>query len=445
MRRWLLFLILFFPACAPSLKHYDRVEEKLRSHRYEDADQIVEKSQKVYGSRNILLYYLDRGMLLHLAGRYQESNTFFEKAKTAIERLYTESLLSHAGALISNDNLLPYDGEDFEKVLVHLFSALNYAALEQWDEALVEARQVDARLIRFNDKYDQKNVYQNDAFARYLSGVLYETRDEINDALISYRKSFEAFQDYKKDYQTPVPSRLGFDLLKMSDALHLEEEFEGYQKIFPKAASQFPLPKKKTLEGEVVVVAYAGRSPVKEDAFLNTLIPNGEGGTYLLTVAFPKFVARSSDVAYVEASLAKEGARLSLKLDLVEDITAIAKKNLEDRITRITLKTIARATAKYHATRKVRREIAPDKNDPLGQLIGLLGNVYSVATEQSDKRSWLTLPGKIYLGRLALSEGKWDAEVRFFSPSGALLETRRLPGLSVVAGKKRFLLVHTAR
>lgn len=444
MRRWLLILMLFFAACAPSLKHHERVDQHLRTHQYSEADQVVEKNQRGYGDRNILLYYLDRGMLLHLSGRYQESNAFFEKAKTTIDRLYTESLLSHTGALISNDNLLPYDGEDFEKVLVHLFSALNYAAMAKWDEALVEARQVDARLNQFNDRYEKKSVYKKDAFARYLSGVLYETRDEINDALISYRKSYEAFQDYQRDYRTPLPSRLGFDLLKMSDALHFEEEFEAYKNSFPKAAARFPL-QPKPVEGEVVVVAYAGRSPVKADFFINTLIPNGEGGSFLLTVALPTFVERPSGVARAELVFLKDGMRMEAPLDLQEDITAIAKKNLENRVGRITAKAIARATAKYVATREVRRKVARGKDDPVGHLIGILGNVYSVVSEQADTRSWLTLPGRIYLGRVSLPEGDWEAEIRFLGQRGELVEARRFPDVNVERGKKRFLIFHTAR
>jgi len=444
MRRRLFILILLLQACAPSLKHHERVEESLRSHDYLAADQAVAESRGDYGARNTLLYLLDRGMLLHLAGRHAESNTFFEKAKTQMERLYTQSLLTHTGALISNDNLLPYEGEDFEKVLVHLFSALNYAAMEKWDAALVEARQVDARLNLLNDNYDKKNIYKKDAFARYLSGVLYEARGETNDAFISYRKAYDAFRDYRRDYRMSLPSRIGFDLLKTTDALHLNEEFESYKKIFPKAAAQFPL-QQNTFEGELVAVVYVGRSPIKEDFFINAPIPNGQGGTYLLTVALPKFVARASSVTQVELSMQQNERHLRVRLDLLEDITAIAKKNLKDRVGRITAKAIARAAAKYIATREARRKIAPDKNDPVGQLIGALGNVYALTTEQSDKRSWRTLPARIYLGRILLSEGTWAGEVRYLGSQGQVIESRPFSGLRVAAGQKRFMLAHTIR
>jgi len=38
-------------------------------------------------------------------------------------------------------------------------------------------------------KYEGKNKYREDAFIRYVTGVLYESRGGINDAFIAYRKS----------------------------------------------------------------------------------------------------------------------------------------------------------------------------------------------------------------------------------------------------------------
>ncbi|HZR47496.1 MAG TPA: hypothetical protein VFA47_12365, partial [Candidatus Manganitrophaceae bacterium] len=112
-----LFLALFLSACAPSGHYQRQIEQDLLSNRYAEADAIIEKNKESYGDRNRLLYYLDRGMTLHLGGRYEESNAFFEKADAEIERLYTQSISTHAGAMLTNDNLLPYEGEDFEKVL----------------------------------------------------------------------------------------------------------------------------------------------------------------------------------------------------------------------------------------------------------------------------------------------------------------------------------------
>lgn len=440
-----MFFVFFFllAACAPSVHHQKQVEQNLLAHRYDDADKVVEKNQSRYGSRNAVLYYLDRGMLLHLAGRYQESNAFFEKADAEIEQLYTQSASLHAGALLSNDNLLPYEGEDFEKVLLHLFSALNYAALSRWDDALVEARLVDARLNLLNDRYTQKNVYKEDALARYLSGFLYEARGEANDAFISYRKAYDAFQDYQRFYKTPLPPRVGLDLLRLTKILHLSEEQAEYQRTFPQFVSEVSLPQAKS--GELLVVTYEGRSPVKEDRFIDAPVPDGNGGTYLLRVALPHFVPRPSQVHSVEVTFRQGEKVIKQRSDLFEDITAIAKKNLEDHVGRITGKAVARATAKYLAARTAKNEARKKGGRDAEALTGLITNLYSAATEQSDNRSWQTLPGKIRLARTSIPAGLWDVTIGYYSQQGSLIEERTFRDIPVEEGKKRFLIDQTIR
>lgn len=439
-----LLLVFFLSACAPSIHHQKQVEQNLLSHQYTEADAVIEKNKERYGDRNRLLYYLDRGMLLHLGGRYAESNLFFEKADSEIERLYTQSISTHAGAMVTNDNLLPYVGEDFEKVLIHLFSALNYAGMAQWDDALVEARQVDARLNLLNDRDGQKNLYKEDASARYLSGILYEARGEFNDAFISYRKAHDAFQDYKKFYQTPIPARLGFDLIRLSRILHLSEEQEAYQQAFPQAVSLLSSPAPQNV-GEMVVVGYTGRSPIKEDYFVDAPVPDGNGGVYIARVAFPKFVSRPSQVEFAEVTFRQGETVLSQRLDLLEDITAIAKKNLEDHVARISSKAIARAATKYLATRTAKNQAKKKGGKRAEALAGFLGNLYSVVSEESDKRSWQTLPGKIHLARMLLSEGEWEARIGYYGPQGRLIEERHFSALKVQKGVKRFLIDQSPR
>ncbi len=438
-----LFLTFFLPACGPSMHHQRQVEQNLLSHRYAEADAVIEKNKERYGDRNLVLYYLDRGMLLHLAGRYGESNLFFEKADTEIEQLYTQSVSTHAGAMLTNDHLLPYEGEDFEKVLIHLFSALNYAGMMQWDDSLVEARRVDARLNLLNDRYGQKNLYKEDAFARYLAGILYEARGEFNDAFISYRKAYEAFQDYKKFYQTPIPSRIGLDLLRLSKILHLREEHEEYQQVFKSVSSVSSASPQNS--GEMVVVGYTGQSPIKEDYFVDAPVPDGNGGIYIARVGFPKFISRPSQVEFIEVTFRQEEAVFSQRLDLLEDITAIAKKNLEDHVARISSKAIARAASKYLVTRTAKNQAKKKGGEQAEALAGFLGNLYSVVSEESDKRSWQTLPGEIHLARISLPEGEWEAHIRYYGPQGNLIEERRFPGLRVRKGEKRFLIDQTLR
>lgn len=416
-------------------QHYVQVDDRLAQQQYAEADSLVERHKAQYGERNAVLYDLDRAMTLHLAGRYAESNTYLHAAETRMDQLYTKSLTAETGAMFTNDNLLSYEGEDFEKVMVNVTSALNYVYLGQWDEALVEARKVDHKLNLFNDQYAKKNIYKEDAFARYLTGILYEAKGELNDAFIAYRKSYETYQDYQKDYGTPLSPTLPRDLLRVTEALGLSEEHQAYREKFQD--TRWPPQKEFGRQGELIFISLDGRSPFKEDFFIDAPIPDGRGGIYLLRVALPRFVPQPTDVAYAEVHLiGPQGAVASQRTFLMEDITAIAKKNLEDRIGRITAKAIARATAKFVAAREIRKKA---KDNPLTQFLTDVGtNVYSIVSEQSDKRSWRTLPGQIRMVRLPVSPGSYTVAVEYYTFDQRLI-TRKTYEVAIQAGEKKFL------
>jgi len=426
--------------CGPPVQQYVQVDNLLSRQQYAEADAVIVKYKSGYGERNAVLYYFDRGMMLHLAGQYAESNQFLAQAEDRIDQLYTKSVTAEGGAMLVNDNTLPYEGEDFEKVMINVIAALNYVYLGQWDDALVEARKVDHKLDLFNDQYEKKNVYKRDALAQYLSGILYEAKGEVNDAFISYRKAFEAYGDYRKSYATPMPPPLPADLLRTTAALGFTEEHQEYLKQFPD--TRWLTEKELQSQSELIFISYTGRSPVKEDYFITAPVPDVRGGTYLLRVALPKFVPLPDKVGTAEVHLVPaDGGAISQRVFLAEDITAIAKKNLEDRIGRITAKAIARATAKYLASRTIRNQMAQGKgNEALAGFLADVGtNIYSVVSEQSDKRSWRTLPGEIQMARLAVPPGTYTLAIEYYDSAGGLIERKTFPAMTLKAGEKRFV------
>lgn len=441
---FLLIILLFLSSCAPTASYYGQLANAVSQQRYLDADTMVDQHKTPYGERNAVLYHMDRAMTQHLLGQYAESNRHLNQARALIDDLYTRSVTLEAGSMLTNDQLLPYEGEDFEKVMIPLLSALNYALQRQWDDALVEARQVDHMLTLLNDRYEKKNIYREDAFARYLSGILYESRGELNDAFIAYRTAFETYQnDYQSNYGTPMPFDLPESLLRLSDALHLTEELEAYRNQF--SGRSYEPYTQRSLKGEVVLISWNGWSPEKEDLFLDAPIPDGSGGTYLLRVAFPKFVSRPSRIDHTEVRFRQEGWEQRLPAVIVEDITSIARKNLEDRVGRISAKAIARATTKYLASKQARKKALKEGGESAEALVGFLSNIYTVATEQTDKRSWRTLPGLVVMARTALPPGSYDLEVVAVDAAGGIVGRCDLPGVIVEAGKSTFLSCRIAQ
>ncbi len=465
----LLFIIslFFLSACAPVSTHYVLVEKHLMAHDGASADAVVEKEQKGYGERNRLLYALDRGMTLSLSGQYEKSSQMLSDAAQIADELYTESLTRHGAALLTNDNLLPYSGEDFERVMIHLIAALNYAQLGELEGALVESRRVDTQLNSINDRYqDAKNGYKEDAFARYLAGVLYEAQggsEGMNNAFLSYRKAYETYRDWAATYGTAIPPMIGADLLRTTDALSLREEHEEYKKLFPGAIWT----KNRDLksQGEIIVISMHGKSPRKEDEFFDIVIDQniwssilstaiwqshvGSGNLpvspagQLVRLAFPKYIPEKSKVRHLNVSLSGEGAPRSAQSVLMEDITAIAQRNLQDRIARIRIKAITRATIKAFAVKKASDKASEQVPGVGGFLLGKVAEAAAATTEVADKRSWRTLPDEIHLTRIVVPPGNYQVATQFVSQYGESVDTASPRSVSVKAGEKKLIVVRT--
>jgi hypothetical protein len=427
-------LILAFAGCA-SAPRYEALEANLNAGRYEAAAQSLKGDEKRYGANARLLYYFDCLWAEHLAGHYAQSNEFVEKANALIDELYTKSVSKEALAFLGNDMSLPYQGENFERVMLHIVGMLNYARLGDVDAALVESRRADERMKQYVAKFGKdKIVYQQDALARYLSAALYELEggQQLSDAYLDYKKTDEAFGLYGKAYGTPYPKLLEKDLLRMADGLGESEEYSKFSKRFSGEAST-PLKSLKRDKGEVIVLLYEGLAPVKISENVSLPMALRDGTRQYFSMAFPHFVARQQ--AYSDAWLQDDQGQTT-QFELFQDITNIAIRDLKDRVGLITVKAIARATVKFQAARAIQAEAK--KAGGAAELFAFLGtNIYGVVSEQADTRSWRTLPSRILLARLAMEPGKHHLKLSVGKgdhSSDILLEN-----VDVQAGKKVFL------
>ncbi len=405
-------------------------------------------------------------MTLQLAGDYQQSNAVLAQADDEVDRLYTRSVRTETFAFMTNDNALPYEGEPYEQVMINVVKALNYASLNQWQDALVEARRIDHRLNVLHDQTRDKAAYRDDGFARYLTGILYESTGDVNNAFIAYRNAYETYESAKGWSGIGVPAQLRADLLRTAEALHLGQELADYQRVFPETSWQSSDALQQL--AQVVVISYNGRAPRKEDQFLDlpisldalqlVLLNRGfsQGNRYqnraadsvlyglnghVVRVALPKLVPQKTQVHADTVSLVSEaGTAVAISTESVQNITALAEKALSERIAAITVKALARAATKYAlaegATRGAQHAAGRDAGPWVGLAVGLLTKGLAVASEEADKRSWRTLPDEIHLARAWVSPGQYH--MPSVSSGGATsLETTTSPGrtLTLRAGE----------
>jgi uncharacterized protein len=433
-------LLFFLSSCAGGSEFYREVDVQVAGGNHLKAVEAVRNNQYAYGDNGSVLFDLDLGLLYHYAGMPDSSNAHFFAAEKQIQELYTQSISLAALSTLTNDYVLPYDGEDFEKVLVNVFLALNYVEKGEPDEALVEARKVDLKLRQYGRDYQGKNRYQDDAFIRYIAGALYESAGEVNDAFISYRKAFEAYTTYAKEYATPTPSFLLDDLVRTATLLSFGEEAATYAALggrrYEKSGEQ---------QGSILVIVYSGKGPLKEEVRTTVSIPDTAGTVHTFQLALPRFVPRRIPIRGYDVTAQRQGeddgAETSVHAELAEDVTAIAGKALEDRLAFIYLKSGGRALMKFLAAEKAKAELKK-KNNEVANLLGSIAVDLAVAvTERADLRGWRTLPGEFQLARLNLLPGEY--RLRIEAADGGKI----IPGrpVTVKRGATSFVIIDDVR
>jgi hypothetical protein len=457
--------------CAAPSQRYLLVEQSLQAGNPRAADAIIEQSQKEYGSKGRLLYLMDRGMTQHLSEQYQPSNATLEQADDEVERLYTRSIRTETKAFLLNDTELPFEGEPFEQVMINVVKALNYAVQGQWNEALVEARRIDHRLNVLSDASDSKASYKDDGFARYLSGMLYEATGDLNNAFVAYRRAYEAYDRARSWSRIPPPQELRRDLLRITEALHLSSEHQEYRQNFSDLDWQSPGDAQQL--AQVVLISYNGRSPRKEDMFIDLPISLDALNLVLLTkqfgrgnrqgqeargvdsvlyglngrvarVAIPRLVPQKSQVQYGDVVMnSSTGPRFQGRTEVAHNLTSAAEKRLEERLPGISVKAAARAAVKFAMAEGIGRgaqaAAGKDASPLIGILAGGIAHALAIGTEEADKRSWRTLPDEIQIARLWVEPGDYELNYRPSSKLGGAAGPEITRKVSLKAGETKLL------
>ncbi|MGM0529743.1 MAG: COG3014 family protein [Bacteroidota bacterium] len=441
--------------CATYYQQNQRFQQYITSGNFQKADQWLQNNKHKKEGKNKLLFYLNHGYVGWMLDQYEKSNRHFGEADLIIED-YIKNYGLEALSLVTNPTIKPYKPEDFEAVMLHYFTALNYIQLEDYEGALVECRRINIRLNLLNDKYqDHKNRYQRDAFAHNLMGMIYEADDDYNNAFIAYRNAFEVYkEDYTEYFNMSVPEQLKKDLLRTAHLTGFKDEVRYYEKLFNMDYEYQPKE-----NGEVIFFWLNGFGPVKDEWSIRfTKVPSPRENHVIMQsreldvsfpiyigdkskkekeafselrffkVAFPKYLERKP--VYKNAAVYTQNQKYSF--ELAQDINEIAFKTLRDRMLRELGNAIARI-----ATKKALEALADEEDENLGTIV----NIVNTLTETADTRNWQTLPYSIYYTRIPLKEGENVLEVKASSGNREKAETFKFEGKK---NKIYFASEHTA-
>lgn len=436
------------------------IEADLYSGNFNKAIEGIDKNKFLLKDRNRLLYLMEKGKIEHLRGNYNKSNALLEQAYIMIDDKIKTNVGQAVASKLTNPMAEPYKGEDFEKVTIHYYMALNYYNLGMPSEALVEAKRINIKLNELNEKYpENKNKYNRDAFSQILQGIIYESTGDINNAFIAYRNAAEIYDaDGGNFFSVPMPDQLKKDLVKTAKQMGFTEEYNAYLKKYnvppvelEKVGKDGTMPKPTA---EAIIFWENGLAPAKDQIVLNFSatkhvfyasymddnvmqdillpIPMGFDVGTVNTIAIPKYRTRPS--FYSKAFVIVDGKEIPF--DLGQNFNSIAKQCLKDRMLREIVDVVARFAVKKASSEGLGALGKQLFGDDGKDLFKLGGDIAGAATEKADTRNWQSLPATISYARVPLKEGENKFVIKKYGPQGVIdTDTITIPykkGLQIV-------------
>ncbi|MBW3165751.1 COG3014 family protein [Ferrimonas balearica] len=356
-----------------------------------------------------LLYAQEAGRVAALGGDYAASQNYYREAMAEYSRYDWKALVSlsditaQVGGSTVSDNLIPYHGQAYERVLVHQQQSLNYLWQGDLEGAMVEVRRADQAqtesLKAYQDALKSTRALENaavdaelneldrqagkapnsfiNAYVLLSNAAIYEANGQPNDALIDIRKALQVYPDNRMLQRELV--RLSCQLSIDCDALSRRYG----DPVMPKPD-----------QGRLVVLYETGFLPARSSVF----IPFTWDGLYQ-QVSLPTYRAGGPEPAPLTLTVGTE----HLTTEAVADLDAMAARALREQYPFILLRQGIRLTAKHNANRWAERKG--------GDLGAITMEVFNALTEQADKRSWLTLPRQAQAWAGFLDAGEYPVSV----------------------------------
>jgi len=380
------------------------------------------KVEEAYGTKNRVLWQLDRGSLARTLDQPEQAITLLEEAERTIELGRQQSAGDVVGSWLVNDTVLPFQAEPYEDMYVNVIKLLANLELGRIDGgATVEARRLAGKANQLRDRYlqladavDRKAESSQIAAARGSFGGMVQTNQAgqfVESPLGTYLSALAFMKVGDSNFQQVAGRRL-VDSLEIQKGLIGTVRTEDFLDLGTKQAKDV----------NVLVVALSGRGPTKEAEQIGPLAI----ASVPIYLELPKLREHPS---VVTAARVKVDGQIvpGSELKLIEDLNAVATENHRRQMPLIYQKTLVRYLIKAGVTVGVTEGIQNRKgnrDDGWIRIVGgLVGLGVLMATEKADLRCWAFLPGQARVSTLKIEPGVHTFTVEYLADNGAVVFT----------------------
>ena len=390
---------------------------------------VLEVESKISGADG-LLYAQEAGRVAQISGDFEASKKYYQQAVAGYLKFDDKATLSvtdmgaTASSLFINDNVIPYRGPGYERVMLHQYQALNYMFSGDQQGALVEVRRsndlqsfeqaryqksnesvqamangtIDAEVNKLEKAAGSVTSSFLNAYSYYTTGVLHEILGEPNDAFIDYRKAAQI---------SPNNPYLQKDLVRLAKQLSMPQADE-FERRWGKSTTA------KKDQGEVIFLIERGFVPEKQ----SLTVPFTIHGNWQ-TASLATYTSNSRPVSPGKI----KGLGKSMTAAPIANLDALAITALKEELPAALIRQAARVYAKSEMARSVESGSKKRNNETDIGVIAM--QIFNVVTEQADRRSWLTLPKQAQIARTYLNNGSYSVQLDNGTPAQVEVKSGR--------------------
>lgn len=441
---YLLAVVWLAGAFGTGCQTYKPPIESWRSGNFpEAAKQFTAKAEKNKDNKDTIIWRLEQGTALRAAGQYQESIAAFDTAEEKINISDEKAKVSVSGemkALLSNQATLPYEGRDYDRVMMNAYKALNFIQLGEPDKARVELirasqRQQDAeennrRRIEKAEVAADKQKEAKDDKGNKIKGAdqgkemadKAKADPKFREQVITnygYLDGFKAKANYVNPFVYYLDALFfmtagvgGSDLERARDSFRFTLGSIGENKFIKQDLEMFD----QVLQGSAIppttyVIFETGCAPSRDQIRIDIpLFLVGARDVPYVGAAFPtlKFQEGNLPSLNVAAGGTNETTVLLASMDRV--VGQAFKNELPTVITKTLISTAVKAAVAYGINKGMENQNAWAK-----LFVKILIAALQASVNIADTRTWNTLPKEFQFCRIPTPE---DRKIVLSGPGG---------------------------
>src|SRR6185369_134986 len=352
--------------------------------------------------KDAVIWHLEEGAVLRANGQYDDSNKAFIEAEEQIDK-YSEAAkvsVSHeAGALLSNQANLPYEGHYYDGIMLDTYKALNYLALGEIDKArpeLIRAYQRQQDAVEENKKRIEK--IQTEAASQTNSAAIQKAQDDPKFQS-AYQTNYTVLDNLKpySDYVNPFTVYLDglYFMANAADGSDLERAHKSFERVSgflgdnqyikQDLSTVDSLIAGKHLEPTTYVIFETGCAPVRDQIRID--VPIILSRLSYVGASFPTLRFQDSYVPSLNVTAGGNNSSTALLSSMDSVIGLDFKNEMPMIMTKTIASTVAKAAAAYAINEAMNQQSAM-----AGLFSQLATAAYQASVNIADTRTWTTLP-----------------------------------------------------